>query len=286
MDSKLHELVAKYDLVTIEDKKNAIKEIMQEIVLVGLYKSRFFEKAAFYGGTALRIFYGLDRFSEDLDFSLIEKDNNFNFEEYLPSIEDVAKKYGLTVEINSKEKIEASDIKSAFMKSNTIENITLFFCDEDAIHINHNERIKIKFEVDITPPLATYETKFRLSPEPYSIRLFDKESLFSGKLHAVICRSWKSRVKGRDLYDFIFYLQKGIKFNLKHLQERLIDSGYISREENFNLELVKKILIDRFEKIDFEEAKNDVMPFIKDKSILNLWCKEFFVSITDNLDCI
>lgn len=209
MDSKLHELVSKYNLVTIEHKKNAIKEIIQEIVLVGLYKSGFFEKAAFYGGTALRIFYGLDRFSEDLDFSLIEKDNNFNFEEYLPSIEDVAKKYGLTVEINSKEKIAACDIKNAFMKSNTIENITLFFGDEDAKHINHNERIKIKFEVDITPPpLATYETKFRLSPEPYSIRLFDKESLFSGKLTAVICRSWKSRVKGRDLYDFIFYLQK------------------------------------------------------------------------------
>lgn len=163
MDSKLHELVSKYNIETIEDKKNAIKEIIQEIALVGLYKAKFFDKAAFYGGTALRIFYGLNRFSEDLDFSLIEKDNNFNFDNYFPSIVDVAHKYGLNVEISSKEKIESTDIKSAFLKSNIIETITLFFGEEDVKHINHNERIKIKFEVDITPPpLATYEIKYRL----------------------------------------------------------------------------------------------------------------------------
>lgn len=287
MDSKLHELVSKYNIVTIEDKKNAIKEIMQEIVLVGLYKAKFFDKAAFYGGTALRIFYGLNRFSEDLDFSLIEKDNNFNFNNYFPSIVDVAHKYGLNVEITSKEKIESTDIKSAFLKSNIIETITLFFDEEDVKHINHNERIKIKFEVDITPPpLATYEIKYRLSPEPYSIRLYDKESLFSGKLHAVICRGWKSRVKGRDLYDYVFYLQNDIKFNLKHLQERLIDSNFITRDDEFNLEIVKNILKRRFEQIDFNEAKDDVKPFIKDKDALNIWSKEFFISITDSLKCI
>ena len=287
MDSKLHELVSKYNIVTIENKKNAIKEIIQEIVLVGLYKAKFFDKAAFYGGTALRIFYGLNRFSEDLDFSLIEKDNNFNFDNYFPSIVDVAHKYGLNVEITSKEKIESTDIKSAFLKSNIIETITLFFGEEDVKHINHNERIKIKFEVDITPPpLVTYEIKYRLSPEPYSIRLYDKESLFSGKLHAVICRGWKSRVKGRDLYDYVFYLQNDIKFNLIHLQERLIDSNFITRDDEFNLEIVKNILKRRFEQIDFNEAKDDVKPFIKDKDAINIWSKEFFISITDSLKCI
>ena len=287
MDSKLHELVSKYNIVTIENKKNAIKEIIQEIVLVGLYKAKFFDKAAFYGGTALRIFYGLNRFSEDLDFSLIEKDNNFNFDNYFPSIVDVAHKYGLNVEITSKEKIESTDIKSAFLKSNIIETITLFFGEEDVKHINHNERIKIKFEVDITPPpLVTYEIKYRLSPEPYSIRLYDKESLFSGKLHAVICRGWKSRVKGRDLYDYIFYLQNDIKFNLIHLQERLIDSNFITRDDEFNLEIVKNILKRRFEQIDFDEAKDDVKPFIKDKDVLDVWSKKFFISITDSLKCI
>lgn len=287
MDSKLHELVSKYNIVTIENKKNAIKEIIQEIVLVGLYKAKFFDKAAFYGGTALRIFYGLNRFSEDLDFSLIEKDNNFNFDNYFPSIVDVAHKYGLNVEITSKEKIESTDIKSAFLKSNIIETITLFFGEEDVKHINHNERIKIKFEVDITPPpLVTYEIKYRLSPEPYSIRLYDKESLFSGKLHAVICRGWKSRVKGRDLYDYVFYLQNDIKFNLKHLQERLIDSNFITRDDEFNLEIVKNILKRRFEQIDFNEAKDDVKPFIKDKDVLDVWSKKFFISITDSLKCI
>ena len=287
MDSKLHELVSKYNIVTIENKKNAIKEIIQEIVLVGLYKAKFFDKAVFYGGTALRIFYGLNRFSEDLDFSLIEKDNNFNFDNYFPSIVDVAHKYGLNVEITSKEKIESTDIKSAFLKSNIIETITLFFGEEDVKHINHNERIKIKFEVDITPPpLVTYEIKYRLSPEPYSIRLYDKESLFSGKLHAVICRGWKSRVKVRDLYDYVFYLQNDIKFNLKHLQERLIDSNFITRDDEFNLEIVKNILKRRFEQIDFNEAKDDVKPFIKDKDVLDVWSKKFFISITDSLKCI
>lgn len=288
MDSRLNELITNYDdIVKVEDRKNAVKEIMQEILLVGLYKGGFFKKAAFYGGTALRIFYGLDRFSEDLDFSLIEKDENFDLERYVPAIKTVASKYGLNVEIQCKKKIDATDIKSAFMKGNTIEILSLFFGENNLKQINHNERIKIKFEVDVVPPKgATYETKFKLSPEPYSIRLFDKESLFSGKLHAIICRTWKARVKGRDLYDYIFYLRKKIKFNLAHLKERLIDSGFISRDAEFNLDIVKNILRDRFNKIDFDNAKKDVLPFIIDKEILDVWSKEFFDSITDELNCI
>ncbi len=73
-----------YDINNIYDRKNAMKEIMQEIVLCGLSRAGFFKKAAFYGGTALRIFYGLDRFSEDLDFSLETADPAFDLSAYFP----------------------------------------------------------------------------------------------------------------------------------------------------------------------------------------------------------
>ena len=274
-----------YDTQTLYDKKNGIKEVVQEIVLCGLSRSGFFKTAAFYGGTALRLFYGLDRFSEDLDFSLKVSTSSFDFSEYLPILEKEIRSYGLNFKMETKDKSADSDIKSAFLKGNTKEHMLILFADEQLTRtIGSGELIKVKFEVDTNPPdYAAFEIKYRLLPIPYEIMLYDMPSLFAGKIHAVICRAWKNRVKGRDLYDYVFYLSRGTAVNLKHLTARLAQSGYIPEGKQITIEDVKEMLRKRFENIDFAQAKQDVLPFIKNPGSLNVWNADFFCEITGSL---
>lgn len=284
MKTILEQMVEAYQPKNNEEKRNVVKEVMQEITLCALSKAGFFDVAAFYGGTALRIFYGLDRFSEDLDFSLMMKNKDFDLSTYVPSLKRIVQSFGLNVEVEIKHKTLDSAIQSAFLKGDTIEQFLLFYPNDLVTGINKNEKVKIKFEIDTMPAgLATYETKYRLLPMPYSIKLYDEASLFSGKTHALICRSWKSRVKGRDLYDYVFYLTRNTKFNLDHLREKLNESHYISQEDKFDVDFVKALLIARFNEIDFNDAKKDVLPFITDTSILDIWSKEFFIAITSQL---
>lgn len=200
-------MMSRYDAKDLMTKKNAVKEVAQEIVLCGLSRAGFFDKAAFYGGSALRIFYGLDRFSEDLDFSLVQKDPDFDITKYFPMVRKEAAAYGLDFEAAEKHKSADSNIRSAFLKGNTKEHILKFYPRTETSGIPANELIKIKLEVDIDPALgAGFEHKLRMLPSPYQVRLYDLQSLFAGKIHAVLCRAWRNRVKGRDLYDYAFYI--------------------------------------------------------------------------------
>ena len=288
MNAVIEQMLKSYRVENIYDRKNAMKETMQEIVLCGLFRAGFFKRAAFYGGTALRIFYGLDRFSEDLDFSLETTDLEFDLASYFPVLEKEVKAFGLNVEIQEKGKSKESTIRSAFLKGNSREHLLLFYANKKAVgSVAKNEVVKIKFEVDVNPPaFATFEHKYRLLPVPYEVQLYDMPSLFAGKIHAVICRAWQSRIKGRDLYDYIFYLSRGAEFNQKHLRERLIDSGYISADADCSLAEIKKILLDRFDSIDFAQARRDVEPFIRDTSVLDIWSSDFFRQITDGLKAV
>lgn len=265
-----------------------MKEIMQEIVLCGLSRAGFFKEAAFYGGTALRIFYGLDRFSEDLDFSLMAVNPEFELAVYFPTLEKEVHSFGLNVIIQEKKKTKESNIQSAFLKENTKEYLLLFYPQEQILSgISKNETIKIKFEVDVNPPeYATFEHKYRLLPSPYEVNLYDVPSLFAGKIHAVLCRTWKSRIKGRDLYDYVFYLTQKAAVNQKHLRERLLQSGYITPDAICSLEDIKAMLSKRFDSIDYVQARRDVEPFICDTSTLNVWCADFFKQITERLTMV
>ena len=284
MNDMIEQMLLQYPAETIYDKKNAIKEIMQEIVLCGLSRAGFFKEAAFYGGTALRIFYGLDRFSEDLDFSLMTENPAFDLVAYFPTLEKEVRSFGLNVTIVEKEKSRESNIKSAFLKGSTKEHLLMFYADQPIAGIADSELIKIKFEVDINPPkYATFEHKYRLLPAPYEVNMYDSASLFSGKIHAVICRAWKNRVKGRDLYDYVFYLARRIPVNLKHLRERLLQTGYITEDAACTIAEVKHMLQERFEDIDYEQAKKDVEPFIRDGNSLMFWGTDFFKQITEGL---
>lgn len=285
MNPVIEQMLKPYDAQTLYDKENAIKEVVQEIVLCGLSRAGFFQQAAFYGGTALRIFCGLDRFSEDLDFSLKIPDADFSLTPYLPTLEKEVRAYGMNFNVETKEKSVDSAIKSAFLKGNTKEHILMFYADERlAPSIAASKLIKVKLEVDTNPPeFATFERKYRLLPIPYDINIYDMPSLFAGKIHAVICRAWKTRVKGRDLYDYVFYLSRGTDVNLRHLEARLTQSGFIEADRTIEIGDVKEMLCTRFEQIDFEQAKQDVLPFIRNPETLTLWNANFFKSITQSL---
>ena len=281
----INQMLEDYQIKNTTDEINALKEVIQEIVLSGLSRGGFFNEAAFYGGTALRIFYKLDRFSEDLDFALVTPNSNFDLSKYFSYIENELKAYGLNLEVSTKQKSIDSNITSAFVKGDTLEHILKFFPNDEKHEYDHLLKdIKIKFEVDINPPSgATYEEQYKLLPSPYQIKLYDSSSLFAGKIHAILCRNWKTRTKGRDLYDYIFFLANNINVNLDLIKNKLTESEYIDKNNKFDINVLKDLLIKKFNEIDYNEAKEDVIPFIKDIDSLNLWNKEFFISITEKL---
>ena len=285
MNNVIQEMLNRYDANDLSGKKDALKEVVQEIVLCGLSRAGFFRKAAFYGGTALRVFHNLDRFSEDLDFSLEAADESFLLSDYFSALRKEIASFGLNVEISEKVKSGESAVQSAFLKGNTKEHMLMFFDADQAIDgIPGNELIKIKFEVDTNPPaLASFERKYRLLPVPYEVMLYDMPSLFAGKVHAVICRAWKSRIKGRDLYDYVFFLSKGAHLNIEHLKARLVQTGVWDEGKAFSVEDAKHLLYERFETIDYQQAKADVVPFLKNTSALDMWSADFFKQITEGL---
>ena len=285
MNNILSSMLSGYELRSDYDRKNAMKEIIQEIILCSLSRTDFFKYAAFYGGTALRIFYGLDRFSEDLDFSLKEPNDGFDLSAYLPSLENEVRSYGLNLKAEVKAKTKESFVQSAFVKGNTREQLLLFYPDDSISSlVPGNETVKIKFKVDTNPPpFAGYEKQYRLLPIPYEVQLYDAPSLFAGKIHAVLCRGWKNRIKGRDLYDFVFYVSRKIPVNLSHLNARLADSGFIPVGTSLTIQKVKEELCDRFTSIDYSNAKQDVLPFIRNSASVDVWSEDFFTRITQGI---
>lgn len=285
MNNVIEQMITKYEIKNTNDEVNALKEIIQEIVLAGLSRGNFFNDVAFYGGTALRIFYNLDRFSEDLDFALINPNKDFDLSKYFTFIEKELNAYGINLEITTKQKSSESNITSAFLKGDTLEHILKFFPNEEEHKYNHLLKdLKIKFEVDINPSSgATYEDKYKLLPSPHQIKLYDKESLLAGKIHAILCRGWKTRTKGRDLYDYIFFLANDTKVNIDLIKSKLVESDYININDNFDINILKDLLIKKFNEIDYTDAKEDVKPFIKNTESLNIWNKDFFISITEKL---
>ncbi len=286
MNSVIQTMIAKYNPQNDEERESAIKEIIQEIALAGLSRAGFFNKAAFCGGTCLRIFHGLNRFSEDLDFALLEKDPNFKLDNYFPSLKKEFVSYGLDMSVELKKKDEHAEVQSAFLKRNTLMLMLSFFPkSEDAKRAVSNQKIKIKFEIDLDNPSGgVTEFKYKMLPAPYEVQIFDEPTLFASKIHAILCREYKHHVKGRDYYDYLFYIGKGSKFNIKYLENKLKNSGgKIGDSETLTLEKVKELLKEKFETTNYESAKEDVTNFVNDKDGLKLWKKELFISTIDSL---
>jgi predicted nucleotidyltransferase component of viral defense system len=281
----IEEIIKSYNPKTIEETKAIIRELLQQIVLIGLSRSGFFNFASFYGGTALRIFYGLNRYSEDLDFTLNKEDRNFSLQPFINKIIEVAQSYGLEIDIQTSNKKIETPIESAFAKLNTYQTFIKLKVDDKLVKLLHKEElIKVKFEIDCNPALGfNRENKYLNMLEFANIVVLDKESLFAGKLHAILCRNHKNTVKGRDYYDFLFYIQKGVKPNLIYLRNKLIESHKLNECDEFNIEILKNMLKDRFNNVDFNQVKNDAEHFVFKNEDLSYYSKELFIDMADKI---
>lgn len=283
-------MLEKYDLSTADKTYEALREILQEIVLLGLYRAGFFDHALFYGGTALRILYGLDRFSEDLDFSLIVPNDAFDLGAYEDAVIEALRSFGFEVTIQLKD--TGGTIKSAFLKGNTSQHLLNIEAPEDIVKtFGQGRLVKIKFEVDTQPPLDfKSEKKTLLVPSPFIVNTMTLPSLFAGKMHAILCRNWSSRPKGRDWYDLVWYVSHGYALDLKHLVARLQQNcswqerqGLFSLPLNIDKEYILELLKNRIEDLNINAAKRDVEVFISDHRVLDIWSKEFFIDIAGHI---
>jgi predicted nucleotidyltransferase component of viral defense system len=279
----IKEWVDEYAPQNEEEILSALREIMQEITLAALSRTDFFEKAAFYGGTALRIFYELDRYSENMDFSLLKPDSSFLLEPYFKAILDEFRSLGLTVSIKEKKKTKQTAIDSAFLKAETIwQEIVL----EDIIKetgVRSNKTIKIKIEVDKQPPLDFQtEEKLLLLPFSFYVKCFTKSSMFAGKIHALLFRKWKNRVKGRDWYDLEWYIKKGVSLDVKHFEARAKDTNDW-KGTDISKEQIIELLDNKIDSVSFSQIKEDVIRFIKNDELLDIWSPQYFKDLLDKM---
>ena len=285
MNDAIRKMLAAYDLTTVASATNALREVIQEIALLGLSRSSFFAKAAFYGGTALRIFYWLDRYSEDMDFSLLQPDDSFDLVEYEPFVVKELAAFGFDVTFEKKEKSRETRIESAFLKADTKTQFLIIdgaraFADR----LPRGQQIRIKIEVDTDPPLGfDTETKYHLRPVTFSLRMYTLPDLFAGKMHALLCRDWKGRVKGRDWYDFVWYVSQGMPLHLAHLEARMIQSGHKTWDGSLTSEIFSELLRRRIEVFDIESAKSDVVRFVVNPDSVSIWSKDFFRAVAGKI---
>lgn len=262
-----NQMLSAYELTTEQQKRNATFEVNQQIILAGLYNGGFFNEAAFYGGTCLRIFHGLQRFSEDMDFSLLAPSDKFDFTKYFQPVIDQFAIIGREVEIKKKDKKNFGKVESAFLKDNT---------DVYDIMFQTERSVKIKIEVDTQPPLKfNTEQKLILLPQSFMTRCFTLPDLFAGKMHALVYRAWKNRVKGRDWYDFEWYVRKGISLDFTHLHERALQFN----DEDITKESFLEKLNERLATADINQVKADVLPFIRNQKELEIWSNDYFLQL-------
>lgn len=262
-------MLSAYGATTEQERRNAIFEVNQQVILAGLYNGGFFDVAAFYGGTCLRIFHGLQRFSEDMDFSLLTPNDKFDFTKYFQPIIDEFAIVGREVEIKKKDKKSFGKVESAFLKDNT---------DVYDVSFQTDKSIKIKIEVDTQPPLNfRTEQKLLLQPNSFMTRCFTLPDLFAGKMHALVYRGWKNRVKGRDWYDFEWYVRHNVPLDFAHLAERI---RQFNNEEIGQAAFMAQ-LKDRLASTNINQVKNDVLPFVRNPKELDIWSNDYFVQLAD-----
>jgi len=279
----IKEWIDQYKPKNKEELNQALREIMQEITLAGLYRASFFEKAAFYGGTALRIFYGLDRFSEDLDFTLLDSYSDFSLTKYLKSIENEFSSLGLQVSIKEKEKSIKSEIESAFLKTETIWKELILENNILGLGIEQKPNIKVKIEVDTKPPLGfSTEDKLLVKPFSFYVKCLSIQDLFAGKMHALIFRKWQKNVKGRDWYDLEWYIKKGFQMNLNHFILRALDSNDL-KDKNLTKAEFLLMVHQRIEDVDLNMAKSDIIRFVRNPETLEIWSKKYFHDLVDKI---
>lgn len=283
MNPALRQLLDRYSPETRAGYESALREIVQELALLGLWRAKFYEHAAFYGGTALRIFHGLRRFSEDLDFSLQQPVKGFDPGPYLRAVGEELTAFGFSVEVARREKNIETAIESAFIKGQTLVNLLTIGTPQSLVaELPQSQTIRIKLELDTDPPPgAQFEVKTLLVPIPFQVKLYTPPDLLAGKIHAVLCRKWKTRVKGRDYYDFVFHAGRQTPCRLAHLEARLRQTGHWQDKASLTAPAARALLREHFRRIDFDLARRDVLPFLRDADEVALWSAEFFQGLAE-----
>lgn len=279
----IKEWLEEYKPGSHEEAENALREIMQEIALAGLGRSGFFEEAAFYGGTALRIFYGVKRFSEDLDFSLLEANPGFQLQPYLDGMLKEFNALGIDVTIKEKVKSRQTAIDSAFLKPGTEWKELILKGIIPQEKIGMRPEIKIKLEVDTNPPLGfTTEEKLLLRPFSFYTKCFTASDLFAGKMHALLFRKWKGRIKGRDWFDMEWYVKSNIPLHLEHFVIRSIQSGDWNKK-SMSMEEFIQLLTDKIHQVSMDDIKEDIVRFIPDDKPLEIWSRDYFKELAKRI---
>ena len=281
MHEAIRAMLSKYKCRGHNDYMYALREILQEVSLLGLWRGKFFEKAAFYGGTALRVLYGLDRFSEDMDFSLLEPLDAFDIAGYAGFLRKETEAFGFDVRFEKIEKSGTSPIESAFLKANTRKQLLVIQATDEIVNtIPKGQILKIKLEMDTDPPPGfETQTRYLLQPIPFAVRVFSLPDLFAGKMHAILCRRWKKRVKGRDWYDFVWYAANHPKLHLYHLEQRMRQTKDWKGDSPLTSESLLHLLSEVISRLDVEEARREVEPFVKHPEDLSIWSRDFFLDV-------
>jgi len=281
MHEAVGRMLEKYECRGLNDYLNALREILQDIALLGLWRGKFFEKAAFYGGTALRVLYGLDRFSEDMDFSLLEPSDSFDISNYFKFLERETGAFGFDIRVEKVDKAVQTPVQSAFLKAETRNQLLVIETKQEILKaIPQGQILKIKLEMDTDPPAGfATQTRYLLQPVPFSVRVFVLPDLFAGKMHAVLCRRWKNRVKGRDWYDLVWYAAHYPELHLSHLEQRMRQTGDWKENTALTPERFKVLLMQVIQDVDVEQIRKEVEPFVRNPESLSLWSRDFFLDL-------
>lgn len=275
MNEIIRTQLTRYKPANALEEENATKEIIQEIALYALWRANFFEVAVFQGGTSLRILHKLPRFSEDLDFMLLKLNRGFDWQPYLKSLTTTFEEYGLHPETSSREQMD-SRIRKAVIKENSIANqLNLGFATG-----GRRRLLKIKLEIDVVPPAHSRDAFTYLDfPVDYEVRHQDMASNFALKIHALLCRGF---LKGRDWFDFSWYISQGVYPNLPHLEEALRQFGPWQDDKSLtvNSKWLQSTLTNKIISVDWNAARDDVRRFLKpaEEASLELWSEKFFLS--------
>jgi predicted nucleotidyltransferase component of viral defense system len=288
MNEAVRQMLASYEIRALGDSLRALREIMQEIALLGLWRSKFFEKSAFCGGTALRVLFGVDRFSEDLDFSLLKKNEIFDLDDYTAALRRELASFGFVVNVVTRTRLPEKAIQSAFLKADTrTEMITVEFERGLVQQVPRNQMLKIKLEVDTDPPPGfSTEMRYLLRPVPFAVRTFSLPDLFAGKMHAVLCREWKSRIKGRDWYDFVWFAAHHPELHLLHLEQRMRQTGHWTEPAPLTESDFRSLLERKIGRVDVDRIRGEVEPFVKDPGSLAIWSKRFFLDVASRIKTV
>jgi predicted nucleotidyltransferase component of viral defense system len=285
MNRIVEQMLEKYDISSKHNIQRALREVLQEIVLVGVWRAKLFEHMAFYGGTALRILYGLDRFSEDIDFSLLKPNPDFKWHPFAKTIENELRSFGFDFTLEQKKKSFSSEVQSAFLKTNTLQAMLKVGVDKNfTLGLHPDTILKIKIEVD-TDPVLGFRTQQQIvrNPVPIPITTIVKPDLFASKMHAALYRAWKNRVKGRDWYDVVWYIRNKVPIGLDHFNQCLKKNFPAKQDLPLNLEDLKELILNKINTLDIQSAKKDILPFVRDKESIEIWDKEYLKHWIDQL---